>query len=148
MPSSGSKRVDEWFQSLAVDEQDALRASTHSADSPFYFNRNGTTPGGAIVMDHVIRHGMWAPVETRLFHHIISVRQHAARVLNHFFTSICDLVVPSSMVCSGDAACRWLAASLRDPVTCRACVYVLVLFEFCRRKQRALRLNRLLLMSG
>jgi hypothetical protein len=81
MPSSGSKRVDEWFQSLAADEQDALRASTHSADSPFYFNRNGTTPGGAIVMDHVIRHGMWAPVETRLFHHIISVR----RVLNRFF---------------------------------------------------------------
>jgi hypothetical protein len=84
MASSGSNRVEEWFQSLAADEQDALRASTHSADSQFYFNRNGTTPGGAIVMDHVIRHGMWAPVETRLFHHIISVRQHAARVLNQF----------------------------------------------------------------
>ena len=24
-------------------------------------------------MDHMLRHGMWAPVETRLFHHIILV---------------------------------------------------------------------------
>ena len=24
-------------------------------------------------MDHILRHGMWAPVETRIFHHIILV---------------------------------------------------------------------------
>ncbi len=147
MPSSGSKRVDEWFQSLAADEQDALRASTHSADSPFYFNRNGTTPGGAIVMDHVIRHGMWAPVETRLFHHIISVRQHAARVLNHFSLVFAIGLFPPGWFVLAMLPAAALQHRCATP-SLVAHVYVLLLIEFCGRKQRALRLNRLLLMSG
>lgn len=42
-------------------------------DSSNYVSRIGGAPGGTIVMDHMLRHGMWAPVETRIFHHIILV---------------------------------------------------------------------------
>jgi hypothetical protein len=34
-------------------------------------------PGGAWVMELMLRAGMYAPMETRLFHHIISVRVFA-----------------------------------------------------------------------
>ena len=64
--------VEEWQQNLSEREYTGRQAAPSQVSSK-YINVNGTTPGGAIVMDHMLRHGMWAPVETRLFHHIILV---------------------------------------------------------------------------
>ena len=65
--------VNEWLQSLSAHDQHSSRSNSFTNVSSIYVTRNGTTPGGAIVMDHMLRHGMWAPVETRIFHHIILV---------------------------------------------------------------------------
>ncbi len=75
--------VEEWQQNL-LEREYTGRQGAPSQVSSKYINVNGTTPGGAIVMDHMLRHGMYAPVETRLFHHIILV---CARILVFFCTS-------------------------------------------------------------
>ena len=62
--------IEDWLQSLRDFDPGENAAVNNSSN---YASRIGATPGGTIVMDHMLRHGMWAPVETRIFHHIILV---------------------------------------------------------------------------
>jgi hypothetical protein len=69
--------VDAWLQSLA-EQPDSV--SFHSKCGPSARTQGQTSaasyeaPGGAWIMELMLRAGMYAPMETRLFHHIISVR--------------------------------------------------------------------------
>ena len=64
-----SHEIDEWRLSLSEREQHESARDGPSTDANF----GRAAPGGSVVMDHMLRNGMWAPVETRIFHHIILV---------------------------------------------------------------------------
>lgn len=69
-PSNDAVAIDDWMRSLPEHESGA----STNVSSSFYYSRSDGEAGGAIVMDHMLSSGMWAPVESRLFHHIIQVR--------------------------------------------------------------------------
>ncbi len=64
-----SHEIDDWLLSLPEREQHESARDNASTDADL----GRATPGGAVVMDHMLRNGMWAPVETRIFHRIILV---------------------------------------------------------------------------
>jgi hypothetical protein len=77
--SADHEAVNAWLLSLqTLPDFDSFRhncglgVELQHAQSP----KSGTSydaPGGAWVMELMLRSGMYAPMETRLFHHIISV---------------------------------------------------------------------------
>jgi hypothetical protein len=76
--SSNHDVVDKWLQSLPdlpnSDPIDDKYANANSDNlSPQHSNINYDAPGGAFVMDTLLQTGMYAPMETLLFHHIILV---------------------------------------------------------------------------
>jgi hypothetical protein len=90
-----SHEIHEWLQELPDPERNhhnnhgQITSKRDNDVSRNYVTRNGTIPGGAIVMDHMLRHGMWAPIETRIFHHVILVRVYT---LAHFIPHFCITV--------------------------------------------------------
>jgi len=68
--------VENWLQSLPnLSDSDSLHHTCVNAnsDSAQQQHLNMNAPGGALVMEALQHTGMYAPTETRIFHHIILV---------------------------------------------------------------------------